>query len=148
MSASNKGKLTFSSTLFSFWQEWQKSSREIFLILLLVYDSVPFSHHTLAHRAYTVDEGRYWKKMMSLQVSRHSFISYRQKNHRMARVGRDLKDHQFPILLPHAGPPTAPFNTRPGCPGPHPTWPCTPPGTGHPQPLWAACCSTLPLSQK
>jgi len=28
-----------------------------------------------------------------------------------------------------AGPPTSPF-TRPGCPGPHPTWPWAPPGTG------------------
>jgi len=25
----------------------------------------------------------------------------------------------------------------PGCPGPHPTWPWTPPGMVHPQPLWA-----------
>jgi len=27
--------------------------------------------------------------------------------------------------------------TRSGCPEPHPTWPGTPPGMGHPQ-LWAA----------
>jgi len=44
-----------------------------------------------------------------------------------------------------AGPSISPF-TRPGCPGPHPTWPWTPPGTGHLQPLWAARSSTSPLS--
>jgi len=32
-----------------------------------------------------------------------------------------------PPLL-HAGPPTSTCNTSPGCPGPHPTWPWTPPG--------------------
>ena len=41
------------------------------------------------------------------------------------------------------GPPTSPF-TRPGYPGPHPSWPWTPPGTGHPQPLWAAPGKELP----
>jgi len=41
----------------------------------------------------------------------------------MAWVGRDLKDHQAPTPLPHAGPPTSTFNTRPGYPGPHPTLP-------------------------
>jgi len=55
--------------------------------------------------------------------------------HRMAWVGRDLKDHGSPTPPPQAGPPTSTFNTRPGCPGPHPTWPWTPPGTEHPQPL-------------
>jgi len=30
--------------------------------------------------------------------------------------------------LPHAGPPTSTFNTRPACPGPHPAWSWTPPG--------------------
>ena len=29
---------------------------------------------------------------------------------------------------PQAGSPTSTFHTRPGCPGPHPTWPSTPPG--------------------
>ena len=29
---------------------------------------------------------------------------------------------------PQAEPPTSIFNTRPSCPGPHPTWPWTPPG--------------------
>jgi len=64
----------------------------------------------------------------------------------MAWVGRDLKDHEAPTPLLHAGPPTSTFNTSPGCPRPHP------PGlehlqgwTGHPQPLWAACSSTSPL---
>jgi len=35
------------------------------------------------------------------------------------------QDHQAPTLLPQAGLPTFTFNTRPGCPGPHPTWPWT-----------------------
>uniref|UniRef100_A0A669QWZ1 E3 ubiquitin-protein ligase NEDD4-like n=1 Tax=Phasianus colchicus TaxID=9054 RepID=A0A669QWZ1_PHACC len=39
----------------------------------------------------------------------------------MAQVGRDLKGHESP--LPHAGPPTSTFQSSPGCPGPHPTWP-------------------------
>jgi len=68
------------------------------------------------------------------------------QNHRMARVGRDLKDHEAPTAPPQAGPPTSIFNSRAGCPGPHPTWPWTPAGTGHPQPVWAACASTSPLS--
>jgi len=40
----------------------------------------------------------------------------------MASVGRDLKDHHAPNPLQHAGPPTSKSNTRPGSPGPHPTW--------------------------
>jgi len=32
----------------------------------------------------------------------------------MAWVGRDLKDHQAPTPLPHAGLPVSTFNTRPG----------------------------------
>ena len=37
-------------------------------------------------------------------------------------------------------PPTSTFNTSPGCPGPHPTWPWTPPEMDGPftKPLWAA----------
>ena len=34
------------------------------------------------------------------------------QNYGMASVGRDLKDHESPIPLPHAGPPASPFNTR------------------------------------
>ena len=41
----------------------------------------------------------------------------------MAWVGRDLKDHEAPMSLLQAGPPTFISNSRPGCPGPHPTWP-------------------------
>ena len=37
----------------------------------------------------------------------------------MAWIGRDLKDHQAPTPLSHAGPPTSVSYTRPGCPGPH-----------------------------
>ena len=73
-------------------------------------------------------------------------INIESQNRRMAWVGRDLKDRESPDPLPEAGPPTSISNTRPGCPGPHPTWPWTPPGMGHPQPLWAACSSTSPLS--
>ena len=68
----------------------------------------------------------------------HSNHSGKLQNHIVAWVGRDLKDHESLTPLPQAGPPTSTFNTRPGCPGPHPTWPWTPPGTGYPQPLWAS----------
>ena len=44
------------------------------------------------------------------------------QKHRMAWVGRDPKDHQVPTLLTKAGPPTSRSGTRPGYPGPHPTW--------------------------
>jgi len=44
-------------------------------------------------------------------------------NHRIAWVGRGLKDHEAPTPLQQAGLLTFMFNTRPGCPGPHPTWP-------------------------
>ena len=54
----------------------------------------------------------------------------------MARVGRDLKDHEAPITPPHAGLPTSTFNTSPGPIQPGlehlQGW------TGHPQPLRAA----------
>ena len=56
----------------------------------------------------------------------------RPHSHTVARVGRDLKDHESPTPSPQAGPPTSTCNTRPGCPRPHPTGPSTPPGTGHP----------------
>ena len=59
---------------------------------------------------------------------------------------RDLKDHEALTPLPQSGQSTSTFNTRPGCPGPHPTWPWIPPGMRHPQPLWAACSSTSLLS--
>ena len=58
--------------------------------------------------------------------------------------------------LPQAGLPTAISNTRPGCPGPHPTRPWTPPGMGHPQfsRLWTwlnwelhFCCFALKSSE-
>jgi len=45
------------------------------------------------------------------------------QNQRMTRDGRDPKDHESPTSPPQAGPTTSTFNTRPGCPGPHPTWP-------------------------
>ena len=57
------------------------------------------------------------------QTEHHVSSLIESQNHRMAWVGRDLKDHEAPTLLPKAGPPTSMFNTRPGCPGPHPTWP-------------------------
>jgi len=40
------------------------------------------------------------------------------QHHRMAQVGRGLKDHEAPTPPPQAGPPKSPSNTRPGCPGP------------------------------
>jgi len=50
------------------------------------------------------------------------------QNHRTAWGGRDLKDHEAPTPPLQVGPPMPVSNSRPGCPGPHPTWPCTPPG--------------------
>jgi len=44
-------------------------------------------------------------------------------------VGRDLKDHLVPTLLPGAGTPS----TRPSCSRPHPAWPWTLPWRGQPQ---------------
>ena len=42
----------------------------------------------------------------------------KKRNHRMALVGRDSKDHPFPTLLLWEEPPT-----RSDCPGPRPVWP-------------------------
>jgi len=61
----------------------------------------------------------------------------------MVWIGRDLKDHLVPTLLPWAGTPS----TRPGCSDLHPTWPWTLPGRGQPKLLWAACASASPPSQ-
>jgi len=72
-----------------------------------------------------------WKLVEKVGLTRLSCIPCHE-NHRMAWVGRDLKDHQAPTSL---------FNTRPSFSGPHPIWPWTTPGVGHPQPLWAACSS-------
>jgi len=87
----------------------------------------------------------YFSSYSSTQVGKYKYSYFsthkESQNHRMTWVGRDLKDHEDPTPLLHAGPPTSKFNTRPGCPGPHPAGPWTPPGTGHPQPLWAACSS-------
>ena len=69
------------------------------------------------------------------------------KNHRMAWVGRDLKDHKAPTPPLQAGPPTSTFKTSPGCPGPHPTWPWTPPGIdGESTASPGSCSSISPLS--
>jgi len=62
----------------------------------------------------------------------------------MAWVGRIMKLNSPPL----AGLPTSRTATRPGCPGPHPTWPWTPPEMGHPQPLWATCSIYFPLALK
>lgn len=48
--------------------------------------------------------------------------------------GRNLKDCQVPTPLPQAELP-ATSSTRSGYLEPHPTWPQTPSGTEHPQPL-------------
>ena len=66
-------------------------------------------------------------------------------NHRMAWVGRNLKNHQAPTPLLQARPPASTFNTGPGCTRLHPTQPWTPPGMGHLQLLWAVCSSTILL---
>ena len=59
------------------------------------------------------------------------------------RVRRDRKDHLVPTPLPWAGTPS----TRPGCSKPHPAWPWTLPGRGHPQLLWTTCSSASAPSQ-
>ena len=62
----------------------------------------------------------------------------------MARVGRDLKDHEAPTPLPQAeGPPTSSFNTIPGSPGPHPDGFWISPGKETLPTLLAACSSHL-----
>ena len=53
----------------------------------------------------------------------------------MAWVEKDHNDHLVSTPLPWAGSLTA----RSGCPEPHPAWPQTPAGMGHPQPPWATC---------
>ena len=64
-----------------------------------------------------------WKLSQLYTLSYKIIESY---NHRMVRVGRDLKDHLVPILLPWAGT----SSTTPGCSELHPTCPWTPPGGG------------------
>lgn len=49
-------------------------------------------------------------------------------------VGRALSDHLVPTSLLRVGLPT----TRSAYPEPHPSWPWTPTGMGHPQLFWAA----------
>lgn len=75
------------------------------------------------------------------------FYSSDEENHRIIKphIGlgwRDIKSQPVPPL-PYAGPPS----TSPGCYKPHPTWPLTLPGMGHPQLLWATCSNALLLSQ-
>jgi len=71
----------------------------------------------------------------------------------MVQVGRELKDHESPNLPPHAGLPTSTLNTRPGCPGPHPTWPWRPlrsssPTVYLPPVLLTKPCPSVPQSLK
>jgi len=40
-------------------------------------------------------------------------------SHRMAGIGRDLKDHRVPAALPQAGLPAARSTTKSDCPGPY-----------------------------
>ena len=47
---------------------------------------------------------------------------------------------------PQAGPPTSPFHTSPGCPGPHPTWPQTPPRMDGASTASLGSCSAPPHS--
>ena len=75
-------------------------------------------------------------------------IQLRQWNHRMAWVGREPSDRQVLTPLPQAGPLTSRSGAGAGCPEPHSTWPWTPPGMGHPKPLWTACSNTSPLSEE
>ncbi len=57
-------------------------------------------------------------------------------NHRTAGLGRDSR---LTELQPHPAANLPTSHSSPGCPGPHPAWPPTPPGMdGASQPLWAA----------
>jgi len=76
---------------------------------------------------------------MSLYRSLH-LRTVESSNHRMTRVGRDLKAHPIPTTLLWAGLPS----TKSGCQGPHQGSPWRHPGLGHPQLL---CSSTSPPSQ-
>ena len=58
------------------------------------------------------------------------------QNHRMAWKKPQWSFSSNPLLWQGYQPPRS--GTSAGCPGPHPTWPWTPPGRGHPQHLWAA----------
>jgi len=45
------------------------------------------------------------------------------QNHKMAQVGKDLKDHEATTPPPQVGSPTSTFYPRPGCPEPQPILP-------------------------
>ena len=47
---------------------------------------------------------------------------------------------------PHTGPPPSTFQTSPGCPGPHPTWPSTPPRMDGASTASLGSCSAPPHS--
>ena len=71
----------------------------------------------------------------------------------MAWVRRDLKDHEAPTPATPCPSPWCRQDQQPpylildqAAEGS--TWSWTPPGTGHPQPLWAACSSTSPLCEE
>jgi len=96
-----------------------------------------------------VDSGQFprgwywvWSRSTSLSI-------IESQNHRMAWVGRGLKDHQVPIPPKQAKLPATRSSSRSGCPGPHPSWPWRPPEMGCPQPLWAVVPAPhYPLSEK
>ena len=66
-------------------------------------------------------------------------------NCRMVWIGLEgtFKDHLVQQPPCHGQTPS----TRPACSKPHPAWPWTLPGRGHPQLLWASCASASPPSE-
>lgn len=71
----------------------------------------------------------------------HRFVSI---GHSIIGVGRDFEDYLVQVPLPWVGI----SSTRPRCSKPHPTWPLTLLGLGHPQLFWATHSSVSPLSQQ
>jgi len=64
-----------------------------------------FGHEVVKFTNFS-DRRKIATKILTLDMRRVS------QNHRMAQVGRDLKDHKSPTSLPQAEPPTSTFNTR------------------------------------
>ena len=62
--------------------------------------------------------------------------------HSMTWIRKDLKDHLVPTPPLWTELLTMKSGTRSCCPEPHPIWPWSSLGMGHPQLLWAACASS------
>ena len=56
--------------------------------------------------------------VFAYEIAVYLYLVHLSESHRVAWIGRDLKDHQAPALLPQTGPPTSICNAIPNCPGP------------------------------